>query len=501
MNSEGSDSIKEEVYDDNSPQETGDDDEDFEKAKRPTSFHVRRILGFINYCILYALVFFHRMCPSILSADMAADYKVPIKDMSIFSSLYFYPYAILQPFAGLLADIVDPAIVIGICQFVASIGGIICGFSQTITVGYIGRFLVGFGCGPTYVPITRTIANWFPLRLYAQMCGLALAIASCGGIVAQGPLSSFSQKVGWRWAFYGIGGLGLIFSITQLIFVRGDPTTHGYKPVNKDLIKKAGESETTFKQKLALLWHHFKQVVSNPWIWVVNVYTVFCSGPYFDVSGMWAGPYLTDCYGYSKTKVGNSLIALSIGLIIGSICVPPISSLFKTRKWILCITAAISTVSLVIFAILGPKIKFGGVIVLFLLLGMFSYAQTNICYPLVREYFHPSMAGSAVGCVNIFTFLSSAIFQNISGEVIAKYPFADGEKPNESANTEKGYKIGLWTICACAMAVSTITIAFAKESPLMIQQRKKNNNEVDDDEKEDTEDKDHDHEAKNLNEL
>lgn len=488
-------STKEDDTEDNTqPKSFTDNDND---SKRPTSFHVRRILGFINYCILYALVFFHRMCPSILSADMAADYKVPIKDMSIFSSLYFYPYAILQPFAGLLADIVDPAIVIGVCQFVASLGGIICGFSPNITVGYIGRFLVGLGCGPTYVPITRTIANWFPLKLYAQMCGLALAIASVGGIIAQGPLSSFSEKVGWRWAFYGIGGLGLIFSITQLIFVRGDPTTHGYKAVNEDMENKEEEA-TSFKEKLKLLWHHFKQVVSNPWIWVVNVYTIFCSGPYFDVSGMWAGPYLTDCYGFSKTKVGNSLIALSIGLIIGSIGVPPISSLLKTRKWILCVTAAISMVSLIIFAVLGPKIKFGGVIVLFLLLGMFSYAQTNICYPLVREYFHPSLAGSAVGCVNIFTFLSSAIFQNISGEVIAKYPLNNGsDKPNDSANSEKGYKIGLWMICAIAMAVSTVTIAFAKESPLMIQQREKKFES--DDEEKDTED--HDHEAKNLDEL
>lgn len=488
MSTDLSDSITtEENYADSleEKEEEKEEDKNYDNIKRPTSFHVRRILGFINYCILYAFVFFHRMCPSTLSNDMAEDYHVPIKDLGVFSSIYFYPYAILQPFAGLLADTVDPAIVIGICQLIAGLGGIICGFSKTLSVGMFGRFLVGLGCGPTYVPITRTIANWFPLSMYAQMCGVALAIAAVGGICAQGPLSSFAENIGWRYAFYGIGGLDVFFAITQLIFVRGDPTTHGYEPVNKDLKKKAEESEKTFKEKLILLWLHFKQVISNPWVWVLNVYTIFCSGPYFDVSGMWAGPFLTDCYGYSKTKVGNLTIALSVGLIAGSLLVPPLSSYIKTRKWVLFVTAIISTVSLLIFAILGSKVKFGGIIVLFLLLGMFSYAQTNVLYPLVREYFHPSLAGTAVGCVNIFTFLSSAIFQNITGEVIDKFPFDEGKKPpSDNANSEKGYKIGLWTICAVAMAISTITVAFAKESPLMVEQKRKDKkkNNVQDDE-------------------
>lgn len=477
MSSDGEISISEERSDINSEYKTETNEKESQSGrqnlKRPTSFHVRRILSFINYSILYAVVFFHRMCPSTLSNDMAADYKVPIKDLGVFSSIYFYPYAILQPFAGLLADTVDPAIVIGICQLIAGIGGLICGFSPNISVGMFGRFLIGLGCGPTYVPITRTIANWFPLSMYAQMCGVALAIAAVGGICAQGPLSSFAKNVGWRYAFYGIGGIDILFSITQLIFVRGDPTTFGYEPVNEDLKKKA-EDSNTFKQKLAILWHHFKHVISNPWVWVLNVYTIFCSGPYFDVSGMWAGPYLTDCYGYSSTKVGNSLIALSIGLILGSLLVPPISSYIKTRKWVLFVTAIISAISLILFAALGNKIPFGGVLVLFLLIGMFSYAQTNVLYPLVREYFHPTMAGTAVGCVNIFTFLSSAVFQNISGEIIAKFPFKDGEiRRSDSANSQKGYQVGLWTICAVAMVISSVTIAFAKESPLMIEARLK----------------------------
>lgn len=476
-------------YGSKSAKDVSSDNELIDKSgiQRPMSFHVRRIAGFIIYCLLYALVFFQRTCPSIVSNDMAADYHCPIKDLGVFSSIYFYPYAIVQPFAGLLADVIDPAFVIGACQLVAGLGAIICGASKSLSVGCLGRFFVGLGCGPTYVPLIRIIANWFPLRLYAQMCGIALAIGGAGGIIAQGPLSSLSVKIGWRWCFYGIGGIGIILSALLLIFVRGDPTSFGYEPVNIDLAKKSEDAESTLKEKLMQLWNNFKQAICYPWLWIVIVYSVFCSGPYFDISGMWAGPFLTDCYGYSKTKVGNTQMALSFGLIAGSLLVPPLSSLFKTRKWVLCGTAGIATIAIAIFAALGSKVNYFGIIILFLLIGMFTNAQTSVCYPLIREYFHPSMAGTAVGCANIFTFLSSAVFQNISGEIVAKFPFPEGvEPPSEGANSEKGYKIGLWLVCAIAMGVSTVSIAFAKESPLMVQQReaKKEHPTLDEDDKE-----------------
>ena len=446
------------------------DIESIEKAsdsKRPMSFYIRRIFGFIICALLYALVFFQRTCPSIVSDKMAADYGVAVKDIGVFSSIFFYPYGIVQPFAGLLSDVVEPAFVIGISQFIAGIGSIVCGLSENMAVGCIGRFLVGLGCGPTYVPIVRIVANWFPLRFYSHMCGALLAIGGVGGIVAQGPLTSLSKLIGWRWCFYGIGGIGIILSVLEMIFVRGDPQTLGYKPINKNIESKA-ENESSIKDKFVQLFANFKQVVTYPWFWLIVVYCIFCSGPYFDISGLWGGPFLQDVFKFESTKTGNTLIALSVGLIAGSIFVPPLSSLFRTRKWVLFTTCLIAFISLLIFTILGSKLPFAVVIILFLFIGMFTNSMTSVCYPLVREYFHPALAGSAVGCVNIFTFLSTAIFQNVSSEVIASVGHIEGS----SAYTERGYQIGLWTICTASMGVATIAIGFAKDSVPEVRHKK-----------------------------
>lgn len=433
-----------------------------------TSFHIRRIFGFMNYTILYALVFFHIACPSIISSTMAIDYNVPITKLSSFSSIYFYPYAIVQPFAGLFVDIIDPSYVLGGFQILSSIGSAICGFSKTLTVGMIGRLLIGLGAGPTYVCAVKIISNWFPLQYLAHFCGATIAIGQVGGIIAQGLLGKIVNKFGWRYAFFGIGIFDFLLSITELIFVRGDLTKLGYAPVNKEIGQTMSEDDT-LKSRCLQLPYNLKTVISYPWFWMAVLYSFFCSGPYFDLSGMWAGPILTDLFNYSKSKADHIQIALSIGMILGCLTVPALSSLLHTRKWVLFAGSVIATISFALFTILETKLHEIVVIVLFGLIGMTTNSLTSVCYPLIREYFHPSIAGTAVGCANFFTFLSSAVFQNISSAIIAKFHLQSTSSSEDSQiNGARGYRYGLFMVCVVSMSLSAIFISCTKDSRIEV---------------------------------
>lgn len=429
-----------------------------------TGFQIRRVIIYAIVAILYALVSFQRTCPSIVSAEMAKDYGVDKSKLSVFSSIFFYPYGLVQPFAGLLSDVIEPAYVIGIMQVISGVGAIVCGASKNLGVGCFGRFLVGLGCGPTYVAVCRVVLAWFPLKIYSIMVGLTIAIGGCGSIVSQGPLATLADNIGWRNCFYGIGILGIVFSILCLFFVRGDPTKLNYEPVNKDLVSNS-KDDTTLKQKFHQLGENFLHVVKYPWFWVVVVYAVFANGPYFDISGMWVSPYLQDVLGYAKKKAGNTSIAISIGLIIGSLTIPPLSTFLKTRKWP-CFGSSTITfiVSLVLYLI--SKDKINGVMIYFFLIfiGAFTNSLTSVCYPLVREYFHPSIAGTAVGCANIFTFLSSAVYQTISSKIIEKYGKVVVSGVETDKYTEKGYKQGLWLVSFISFLVSMVAIAITKDT-------------------------------------
>ena len=430
------------------------------KTLHGAGFHVRRVFVYICIALLYALVFFQRTCPSIVAASMAEDYGVEKSALGIFSSIFFYPYGLIQPFAGLLSDIVEPAFVIGGSQLLAAVGACICGASNGMGVGCFGRFLVGLGCGPTYVPVCRCILNWFPLRFYPHMVGLLLAIGGVGGIIAQGPLATIAEALGWRAAFYIVGGIGGFLSILCLIFVRGNPTAHGYPPVNKDLATV--DVELTCKDRMKLLWQNFKKVVRYKWFWVVVIYCIFSSGPYFDISGLWASPYLQDVFGMDTQKSGDAVISLSIGLIVGSLAIPPISSAVHTRKWVLCATCSVAfAVSLSFLLVSHEKINYVALYFMFIFIGMTTNSMTSVAYPLVREYYHPAVAGTAVGCANIFTFLSSAVYQTISSEIIKRFGFQEG---STTKYTVEGYKWGLWLVCTISFGIAAVVIAITRDT-------------------------------------
>ncbi|MDX9815458.1 MAG: MFS transporter, partial [Smithellaceae bacterium] len=52
----------------------------------------------------YILVFFHRLAPAVVAVDMMRDLHTSGALMGILASAYFYPYALMQIPAGLLAD-------------------------------------------------------------------------------------------------------------------------------------------------------------------------------------------------------------------------------------------------------------------------------------------------------------------------------------------------------------------------------------------------------------
>jgi hypothetical protein len=71
------------------------------------------------------------------------------------------------------------------------------------------------------------------------------------------------------------------------------------------------------------------------------------------------------------------------------------------------------------------------------------------------------VAATSVGCVNIFTFLSSAIFQTVTSESIKNYGFQEN---STTAYALMGYKISLWLVATIAFGIAIIAIGLAKDT-------------------------------------
>jgi sugar phosphate permease len=416
-----------------------------------TRFQFCRWSSFVIGAIIYLFAFFQRICPSVVADDMAKAYGVRTNDLGVFSSMYFYSYGAVQPFAGLLADIMDPCILIGGSALVSGLGAVICGLSKTTAVGMVGRLLVGLGCGPVLVPICKMISTWFPLTWYPVMVGVTGASGIIGAICAQAPLAAFTQAVGWRWPFYTVGILSGAFGVLCLAWARGHPRHFGFACVNEEQPR----SESTVKEKLSLLWENFKFVVTKVPFWQITGYTLLTMGPGFDMTGLWLAPYLMHAFGYSKAMAGNVALSMTIGNFLMATTVASIAKLVRSSKWTLTATAVMGTVVSLIFVFVPPnKISMGALVVM---MAMFGYTANSfvLSYAILREKVPLAVAGSATGCCNGIVLLLPAVYQIVSSEIIGK----KGYIPGTEIYDNEGFRFGLWTLFAVSMGLSVPIMA------------------------------------------
>ena len=423
-------------------------------------FKIRRFLTILIIGLSDMLVFFQRAVPTIVSEPMSKSYGLTVSDLSIFSSMFFYPYAAIQPFAGLLADVMDPRFLIGICSIIASFGAFLCGISSNLFLGCIGRFLVGFGSSPIYVPACRIIANWYPLKEYSRTVGVFCAFAGCGGLIAQGPFSRLASLFGWRWCFFIVSIVGFFLSFLVLFFVRGNPVSLGYEAVNSET--SVDTSTLSLKEKMNHLCNNFFTVVKNKSFWMIGLYNFGINGAFFNINGMWGGPYLRHVYDYSLVQMGNTMMMISIGNVVGAFVIPFIAELFNTRKWFVFWCSFIALLCLFPFYLYVNELKSYQIVFLFFFYAVFSNSLTNVAYPMCREYFHASASGTAVGCVNLTAYISAIIYQIGTGMILnSKYKISIGENIRYSP---EGYKFILWLPSILSTAFGMITILFAKDT-------------------------------------
>jgi len=404
-----------------------------------------RIITVIVSCFSYALVFFHRYSTSVLAKQLATSMNVPVDDINLFGSMYFWTYAIMQPIGGMLADIIEPGLLICISTMVSSIGSLGIGFSRNYVLSCVLRCLVGLGCGPIYVPLNRVLASHFSPERFGIVNGILISSGSIGGLLAQGPLASMIEVTNWSWAFIGPALLGSVIAVIAPIMLKENVPN-----------KKASGSVTNHIQKLK---SNLKEVVSNSNFWKLVSWGFFGPPTFFSLAGFWGVPYIVSVFDTTNEKAGYIMLMLTFSSIIGAPVFALISEYFRTRKYLIfvgSIVSAISSLGFFFFNISTRKFLLWANLFIF---GLSTNALIGIATTMYKEMSTPDIAATTMGCANFFPFISSTIIQNLIGFLLK---MIDGAKSNH--HTPKSYRYGLWITNAISCAISIIGIFLAKET-------------------------------------
>jgi sugar phosphate permease len=422
-------------------------------------FNLTRGIMLCLVSVMYLLVYYHRVWPSILYQELSVAYHVSASKISVFSLMYFWPYAILQPIGRVLADAFDPAFLVAGAGLVSTVGAVLVPVTSNFAVACVGRALIGLGCAPVIVPMSRILANWFSARGFYISQGVIHGFGAIGGILAGGPLHSICVSVGdWRYTFYFVAALNLFCSVMVLIFIRGDPQKAGYDVSSFSGstggldyaplvgVREAHKDRQRFSDLLRFFVTNSKICLGNPYFWSLTLMNGLLPGAFYNIIGLWGGPYLVDLYNVSEERAGYILSLLNVAYLVSTPIITVISELTRSRKFILCIFGVWAIGLSLWLLFLDPD---DGVILIMAVLfifGFFTIGTTATTITIFKELESVTLSGTMIGWSNLPPFIVTAILQYLPGPI---FDAIDGK--GKKVHSLKAYRVAVWiptVVCA-----------------------------------------------------
>ena len=208
---------------------------------------IKKVLRYrwIIFAILataYFLGMFHRVSPGVMAKAFMDTFGIGAGEIGVLGGSYFYPYALAQIPAGVLSDIWGTRKTITVFMSIAALGALFTGIGTSWSMVIVGRVLIGFGVGFVYIPVLRSIFNWFRIGERATANGVLVSIGNIGALTAAGPLAIANELLGWHSVFYILAGLTALLCVFVYAILRNQPSEMGW-PNLREIEEYEGKEE------------------------------------------------------------------------------------------------------------------------------------------------------------------------------------------------------------------------------------------------------------------
>lgn len=353
--------------------------------------------------IFYLYEYILRVVPSIIVSDLMQAFSATAGQLGLLSAFYMFAYAPMQVPVGILMDRYGARKLLTFAAALCACGSIFFGFSPFLTMASIGRFMMGIGSAFAFVGVVYICSHWFEADKLALLVGIANSLGMLGAFCGQGPLSYGVELVGWRQASYILGYFGLTLALVLYFAIRKEP---------------AGMSSTHDRknEKAATVIEKIKQVTTNFQTWVNSFIALTFYSITVAFAGLWAVPFLTNCYGLSTSAAGFASSMIFLGWIVGGPLIGHYSDRIEKRKPLLFIFATLCLVAMLMVIYL-VNLPAWALYVLLFVVGFCQSAEL-LCYCLAIELNSKAVKGTAVAITNFMVFLAGAIIQPLVGYLL-----------------------------------------------------------------------------------
>jgi len=357
------------------------------------------VLGAVFYCYEYYL----RVAPSVMSAELKEVFGLGEASFGYLAACYYYAYTPMQIPVGIMMDRFGPRRILTFACFLCAFGTYLFASTVEITLAQVGRFLVGFGSAFAYVGVLKISSIWLPSKYFAMMAGLCTAMGMLGAIGGEVSMTYLVEMVGWRETLNYSVVVGLILTLLLWLVLR-DGTQH---------------SQDSQTESLSEVVHHqfngIKEMIYSSQMWISGLIGCLTFLPITGFAEIWAVSFLQST-GMSKDQAAFGSSMVFLGFAIGGPIWGIISDLIQSRRIPLILGSFISA-GLMALLVFFPSDSIAWMYTLLFFSAFFASVEI-IIFAVSNDLSRPSVNGTAVSFINMFTMIGGALIPPIIGEIL-----------------------------------------------------------------------------------
>ena len=344
---------------------------------------------------------FFRSSVAVIAPELITDLSLSPRMLGLAGGIFFLALGFSQVPVGMSFDRIGPRFTLAWASVFAFVGAMGVAMAATGPQLIVGRFLLGLGCGASFISAVMLLTRWYPFDRIATMYGRIFAISQIGNFMAATPLAWMSQAVGWRTVFWGSAAAVLVVVAFFVWAVRDQPP--GQAPALR-------RTETLWQTLRG-----FAEVFRLPgYRKVVAVHTV-AYAVMATVLGLWAGPYLHDVHGLDGIARGNVLLAMVMAQVVGMLVLPPLERRFDSRQRVIVAAACSVIATLLALALLPAPPLWLAVVLLVLVCGGSTYSPIIIAHAAALTPVH--LRGRSSAAANLGQVSGSFLLPVVSGVI------------------------------------------------------------------------------------
>ncbi len=387
---------------------------------------------------LYFFSFFQRVAiPGTIFNELQAHYSISAAAVTKLSAIYLLVYALMQPFAGYLADRFGGIKVILISGALLCAGSLCFPFSGSTMELYMSRALVGLGASTMYLCMVKETDHYFSSKNFAPVFGLLCLLGYSGGMAGTRPFRTLVEFSGWQNACLIIAAATFIVLIPGFFLM---------KKVDRDRIIK--KDSHIIQSIVSILKNHnnYPLLLTTP----------VCFSLYFTIQAIIGPKFLQDFCGVSSMTASNYTLAMMLAVMTAMMSSGVLSKLLGNKRKFFVLFNSVSTILAMILLLLGTLYKMPSLFFLpAYLLPAFASGCTPVNVSLMKELNDPGKPAVSIGIMNTTTYAMVAVMSQVAGKTLDIF--------NSQTTLIKGVVVypdsAYITLFSVLLAVSVIPVA------------------------------------------